>query len=117
MIKRKEDLSVKEINKMRDGNGTVFSTNLMELAEFHGCGRLFSFTRLPAGSSIGLHGHIDEFETYYILKGTAKYLDNGQEVILSAGDVAYNPMGQAHSIENIGAEDLEFIAYIGIPAK
>ena len=117
MIKRKASLEAKEISKMRDGKGTVYATGLMELAEFHGAGRIFSHMRVPAGCSIGLHPHMEEFETYYIIKGTAKYLDDGVEVILTAGDVAYNPMGEAHAIENIGEDDLEFIAYIGIPVQ
>lgn len=39
-------------------------------------------------------------------------MDNGRERILHAGDVTYTPMGECHSIENIGEENLEFIALI-----
>ena len=47
-----------------------------------------------------------------ILKGTAKYSDNGVEATVSAGDVTYCPAGTGHSIENIGEDTVELVALI-----
>ena len=47
-----------------------------------------------------------------VYRNLKKLCDNGEDVILHAGDVAYTPDGSYHGIENIGDEPLELIALI-----
>lgn len=112
MIKKKGQLNLVTEEQSCAGKGSITLERILEDQEFSGNGKLFAKVTVSPGSSVGNHPHTDDIESYYILKGTARYLDNGQEKILHAGDVTYTPMGESHSIENIGDEELEFIALI-----
>lgn len=112
MIKKKGQLNLATEERSNGGKGSITLEHILEKEEFCGSGKLFAKVTVSPGSSVGTHPHTDDIESYYILKGTARYVDNGREKILHAGDVTYTPMGESHSIENIGEEDLEFIALI-----
>ena len=49
---------------------------------------------------------------YYILKGKGQVFDSGELHEVNVGDVIYTADGNKHYIENIGDEDLEFIAVV-----
>ena len=96
-----------------NGNGEILVRNLLNGEdEMYKTGRVFAHTTVYPGSAIGYHVHQDESETYYILSGTGRYNDNGQEVIVSAGDVTFTGSGEGHGIEAIGNEPVEMIALI-----
>lgn len=73
---------------------------------------MYAKVTLDVGAAIGCHTHTDDSESYYILQGMAKYIDNGIEHILNVGACTYTPKGGTHGIENIGNEPLIFIALI-----
>lgn len=73
---------------------------------------MYAKVTLDKGASIGIHPHINDSESYYILKGKARYIDNQTEHILSEDACTYTAKGNSHSIENIGSEPLVFIALI-----
>ncbi|MCR5591708.1 MAG: cupin domain-containing protein [Lachnospiraceae bacterium] len=113
MIRKKEECRTEHREKMRDGNGTVKLTQLIEgPEELCNKGRLFSRIVLEKGCSIGFHVHENDSELFYILSGTAEYSDNGEIKTVSAGDVAICPAGTGHGIANAGDEPVEFIAVI-----
>lgn len=112
MIIRKGEHGISTQEKMRGGAGTVEKLELLPESGLNGRGRLFNIIKLEQGCSIGYHPHEGETETFYILQGTAKYNDNGDEVILNAGDTAHLENGKSHSIENCGEETLSFLALI-----
>lgn len=68
--------------------------------------------RLIPGGTVGLHTHVTDSETIYILSGRGKVLyDRGYEP-LSAGSCHYCPRGHEHSLINDSDEDLIFFAVI-----
>ena len=69
-------------------------------------------SRLTPGSAIGLHTHEAESEMIYILSGTGRMLCDGEYESLPAGSCHYCPKGHAHSLSNVGEEDLVFLAMI-----
>lgn len=96
-----------------DGAGTITVRNILEgPEEMSQKGRVFGHTTVYPGSEIGFHVHKGDSETYYILSGTAKLNDNGEERILHPGDVAYTADGQGHSLACISEEPVEMIALI-----
>ena len=96
----------------KGGIGTCRILNILEPEEMHGTGRCFAISVVPVGGSIGKHYHTGDFETYYILKGRARFNDNGTVVELEPGDMAHCADGDFHAIENIGDCDLEYFAVI-----
>ncbi|MCL2580039.1 MAG: cupin domain-containing protein [Oscillospiraceae bacterium] len=97
---------------LKGGKDTVRLIHFLEETQSYGTGRLFGISIIPPGGSIGYHTHTGDFEVYYILKGTAKVVDNGVEDILHPGDSMICREGDSHSIENIGDRDLEYVAII-----
>ena len=111
MIIRKSQIRVDESN-LKNGRGLVKREFIVEGENLRNKAKLFSKITIPKGNSIGMHDHVDDFEIYYILSGKGKVLDHGQEVEVSAGDAIYTADGNKHCIENIGEEDLVFIATV-----
>lgn len=113
MIKKAEECKVEYREHMRDGDGTVMITNFIDSPEeLNNKGRLYSRLTLNPGCSIGFHIHDKDAELFYIMKGTGVYNDNGEEKIVTAGDVTVCPTGTGHGIANKSDEVLEVIAVI-----
>ncbi len=112
MIRRSHDMKVDVHNEFLGGKGTLTNIHFLEKDDSAGAGRLFVKSILKPGSSIGNHTHKGDFEVYYILSGKAKVDDNGDFTELNPGDSILTRNGQFHSIENIGEDDLEYIALI-----
>jgi mannose-6-phosphate isomerase-like protein (cupin superfamily) len=112
MIRRGADLSIQLEPNLKGGRDTTRIVNILESAEMYGTGRLFGISIIPPGGSIGPHTHKGDFETYYILRGSARVNDNGVAYDLEPGDMTQCVDGASHSIENIGAVDLEYLALI-----
>jgi len=112
MIKRSTELTSAVFSKRFGGQGEIKVTNLLELDQMQGKGRLFARNLLTPGSSLGWHQHKGDIEAYYILSGEGTVNDNGTKVSVTAGDVVFTAEGESHSIQNTGSVDLEFIALI-----
>jgi len=95
-----------------NGLGLVHAKTLATEEQMYRHARLFSQITVNPGCSIGYHMHEHEREFYYILKGEAVYSDNGQEVILHAGDVTATGHGESHGLENRSQGPVELIAMI-----
>lgn len=63
-------------------------------------------SRLPKGTSIGLHEHKTSSEMNYVISGNGKAICDNEKEILTAGVCHYCPKGSSHSIINSGDEDL-----------
>jgi mannose-6-phosphate isomerase-like protein (cupin superfamily) len=109
-IKRSE-MTVEDKEKLRGGEGVARFTHLVP-AELLRHAKLFSEIRLPPGASIGYHRHDGETEYYVFLSGTGVVNDNGDERVVSPGDVTITGSGCSHSLANKGSEDLVLYALI-----
>ena len=96
----------------KKGKGEIFITHLLTPKEMLGKCAMFARVRIPVGASLNVHQHVNTNETYYILQGKALYTDNGATYEVKAGDTTYCADGDTHGIENIGDDDLIFIALI-----
>lgn len=112
MIRRSSEKTV-ETKKMFDGDGQVILQHILNgKDEMYGKGRVFSHVRLEPGCEVGWHIHHGDGETYYILRGTGTYNNNGELVQVHPGDVTFVDDGEGHSLKNTGDEPLEAIALI-----
>jgi mannose-6-phosphate isomerase-like protein (cupin superfamily) len=68
--------------------------------------------KLKKGCSIGLHTHETSSEVIFVISGRGKAICDGVEEELFAGDCHYCPYGSAHTLVNIGEEDLCFYAVV-----
>ena len=108
-----EGVSLGEGIDVKIGEGEVVLQHILNGAEeMYGKGRVFAHTVLAPGCEIGWHIHHGDGETYYILKGTGLYNNNGEEVTVGSGDITFVDDGEGHSLRNIGEDNLETIALI-----
>lgn len=108
MIIKAEEMKV----ELRTGEREGTLTRLLDSAQMHDQSRLFARIALKPGARVPLHKHEGDFEVYYILSGHARVDDNGTCKEVKAGDVIFTDNGQSHAMENIGDNDLEFMAVI-----
>ena len=97
---------------LQNGKGTIEKRTFLENEDAAGAGRLFAIMTIQPGDSIGYHSHQNEYEVYYILKGRAKIVDDGETYELEEGDMMQCKSGSSHSIENVGEGPLEHLALI-----
>ena len=96
-----------EIPRMNGGQGSVFAK--MAVTE----NTRIVLTRIPPGSSIGLHRQASGDDVNYVLEGTGKAVCDGKEERLSPGVCHVCPKGSEHSIENDGSDDL--VLFTAVP--
>lgn len=114
MIKRSNEMAVDIKVNMRGGEGQAVIKHLYSKDELKGNSRLCARITLEPGHSIGEHAHNSEEEIYYILKGEATVIDNGEPVIVGPGDAVMTRDGASHAIVNSGSETCEFMAIINL---
>lgn len=112
MVKTTGDFTIETSIAHKGGKGHVTIVNFFEWEDFLGKGRFYGKSIIEPGSSIGYHAHIGDQEAYFILKGKARYNDNGTIRELNPGDMAICRDGDSHAIEPIGDETLEYISII-----
>lgn len=110
MIRRHNEMTVETASNVKGGKGTIQLTSILNEDEMNGAGSFFGLTVIPPGCSTGEHTHTDDFETYYIISGTAEVNDNGELAVLRAGDMAQCRIGCYHAIRNVGDTNLEYLA-------
>lgn len=71
---------------------------------------------LPPGSSIGLHQHGDDHETYVVLRGSGVMTANDAQSRVGPGDLIRNPRYGRHGLHNDGTEDLHLLVFEVAPA-
>lgn len=94
------------------GKGTMHIERLLEAKELGDNVKMYAKVTIDVNSSLGVHQHTGDGESYYILQGNALYNDNGTMRELHPGDITFTFDGQSHGIENIGDEPLVFMALI-----
>ncbi|MBQ7374089.1 MAG: cupin domain-containing protein [Clostridia bacterium] len=72
----------------------------------------FISAKLKPNSTVGMHKHMTDSETIYVLSGKGKTICDGETEMLKAGSVTFCPVGYSHCLINDGNEDLEFIAVV-----
>ena len=112
MIRRKEDIKVRNVKNAQGGDGEVRFYDWLLPEEALGHGRVFSKLVIPPHASIGYHEHEGEFEAYLVLSGEATVNDNGEEIILHEGDMHLCKDGSGHGTRNNSEQDLVLMALI-----
>lgn len=112
MIQKASELRRSLEPNLKGGKDTVRLIHFLEPENACGTGRMFGISIIPPNGSIGYHQHSGDFEIYYIVKGSARVVDNGVEGRLMPGDAMLCRDGDSHSIENDGDIDLEYVAII-----
>jgi len=110
MIRRKDELT-KVVGPIEGGKGNITRELLIEGDELKNKAKVFAKLSVPVGGSVGLHEHNKDYEVYYILSGKGEVLDGDKIVEVNEGDVVY-AINTKHYIENIGDEELVFLAVI-----
>ncbi len=98
--------------KLKKGKGELTITHLLTPKELTDKCEMFAKVTIPVGASLDIHSHIGNTETYYIIQGEGLYNDNGKDMKIGVGTTTFCADGEKHGIENIGNEDLIFIALI-----
>lgn len=65
---------------------------------------------LPAGSSIGYHEHANNEEIYYVIKGQATMVCDGETMLMKEGSIFLIKKGSGHAFEN--RSDQEVVAFV-----
>ncbi len=105
-------MKIERRENMRGGEGHAIIKHILEEEQLNDKCRLYGEITLEPGCSIGYHEHSGESETFYVIRGTGEFDDNGSVRTVAPGDMTYTPDGCGHAIKNTGDTDLVFMALI-----
>ena len=105
-------MTTERIENMAGGQGHVLIKRLLNEKQLNGKCGLYAEVTLEPGCSLGYHEHHGETETYYVLSGSATYMDNDKEYEIKTGDVTFCKDGDGHGIKNHGTEPIVFVALV-----
>lgn len=108
----KIDLPVKIWEHAQGGKGRVILQPILGPEQLGDKCRVYVKATLEPGCSMGTHTHIGDGESYHILAGKGLYVEDGKSLVLAPGDSVFCPDGYSHSFENVGNENLVFMALI-----
>lgn len=101
-----DGIKEQEINNFKDGKGSIVLK--MDTKK----DVTFISARLKPGSSVGMHKHLTDSETIYVISGHGKTVCDGETEILKPGSVTFCPVGYSHCLINDGDEDLVFLGIV-----
>lgn len=99
-----------------DGTGVIRAHRILQRLPAPGGVDFIDLAVLPPGTSIGVHQHKDDEETYVILAGTGTMTLDDEEFTVSAGDVVANRAFGRHGLANVADHDLQLLVFQTGPA-
>lgn len=112
MVRRQGAYEAEVRESMRGGKGRVRIEHYWKKPDLLAKTRLCAKLVIEPGASIGTHSHDQEEEVYIVLRGRGRVTDAGTAVDIGPGDSVLTGNGASHSVENIGTEPLEMVAFI-----
>ncbi len=110
IIKRQGEMKVGPIDTCHDGVGVLNFMGVLDPEDLEG--RHLNFIHndiIRPGVSVGVHGHDDVEEYYYILSGRGIMTLDDKRYEVGPGDVTGVFRGGVHGLENTGTEDMRVV--------
>ena len=101
-----KEIKEEEINSFHGGKGSIVLKRITKKDV------TVISARLKPNSSVGMHKHLTDSETIYVISGKGKTICDGETELLQAGSVTLCPVGYSHCLINDGDEDLVFFAVV-----
>lgn len=118
VVRHKDDVPNFEVKNCQGGAGSIFVRQILgydvnlpvpgnedDSENFH----FVHLTTLPKGASVGEHFHRDNEEFYLVIQGKGEMLVDGDQYIMEPGFIGLIKNGYAHSMKNIGEDDLQMV--------
>lgn len=112
MLRKKNARKITDFKNMFNGSGIFHQQHVLTKEEMEDHGRLFADCNLSVGGCVGGHVHHGDCEVCYFLSGKGRVTDDEAVYEVEAGDTNFVKDGHYHKIENIGDEELRYIALI-----
>lgn len=118
VVRYKDDVPNYKVDHCQCGEGSIFVRQILgydaalpvpgfpeDSENFH----FVHWTTLPKGASVGEHFHKDNEEFYLVIQGLGEMTVDGDKYIMKPGFIGLIKNSRAHSMKNIGDEDLQMI--------
>lgn len=109
MFRKGSDIKPTVFSDCHGGTGDVIAREMFHRGEVGSGFQFFHDTTVPAGSSIGLHRHVDNAEIYYMLEGEGDMYIDGTCFQMRPGDLSVAQAGHTHKLVNTGNKPLRII--------
>jgi quercetin dioxygenase-like cupin family protein len=107
--------NLKDEPNCHQGEGVLKHISLFEDEDFESKLRFINYTILPPGTSIGVHGHRNDEETYIVLEGNGTMMVDGELKEVIPGDVIVNKPYGTHGLANNSEAELKILVFeVGI---
>ena len=100
---------LKPVAAMHGGKGTVQYRRALQPEVFFTNWAYVDHLIAPPGASVGRHTHTGVEEFYYVMQGAGTAHIGNATAAIAKGDAVPVLLGEAHSFENTGSGELEFL--------
>lgn len=111
MIRRLSELPSETRTRIRGGVGSGSGVDLLRAGEMAGI-LSFGRTTLEPGTTIGVHGHPDTEDLYFILEGHGTGILDGERFPVGPGDLFLVKAGGSHGLVNDSGAPLTFLGIL-----
>lgn len=109
---------MKTFNLEKDGQESAIMGKNFKWVVWPGSGAnrvTLHYGRLKPGESYTSHHHVYSEDVVTILQGTCKVVGGGEERIIKAGEAVWWPVGEEHTMINVGDDDVITLGSQGPP--
>jgi len=99
-------------SNLKGGAGDLDFRHIVPQEMLYGAGTQICVVTFEPGQSIGVHGHTENYEIYYILEGEVTVTDDDEERVLKPGDSEICANGHIHSVCNKTDKPVKILAII-----
>ena len=100
-----------QLESVHGGQGQCQNCRVMGPECFDTPIRFVYYTILPPDASFGEHTHGNDNEVYIVLEGEGRYVMNGEEAPVKAGDILVNRPFATHALFNTGSGPMRVLVF------
>ena len=111
MIRKNVMAATMEMVTAHHGAGKIAFVRPFEDSDYETDVSFVDYVEMPPGTSIGVHTHDDNEETYFIVEGTGMMTTNDKRFRVTTGDLILNKRGWTHGLENDSGQPLKVLVF------
>jgi quercetin dioxygenase-like cupin family protein len=107
MLRNLDKGKQQKVANAHGGEGFIYWYRAFDESDFNSKWEFVDWVSIPPNCSVGIHKHDGNEEMYFVVNGTGLMTVDGEERIVTRGDVVLTKSGSSHGLKNNSNEDID----------